>query len=125
MRKGILEAGQPDLLDVLARGLFTLLARYALQLQAEGRVAQHGRPRHQREVLEHERAVRPGSGDRNAVHLDRSRRSVDESRDDLQCRGLAATAGADDAGELALRDVEGHAVQGTDPASELFRQLAD
>ena len=125
VRVGVLEAGQPDLVDVRARGLLALLARHAAQLQAEGRVAQHGRPRHQGEVLEHERPVRPGRGDGGAVDLDLSRRRVDQSRDDLQRRGLAAPARPDDAGELALGHVEADAVQGAHAAGELLGEVDD
>ena len=53
-----------------ARDLLALRSRHAAQLQPEGDVAQHGRPGHQREVLEHEgalrtRARRPSAGRRS------------------------------------------------------------
>jgi hypothetical protein len=53
----VLEAGQPDLGDAAPRDLLALGLGPALQLEPEGGVAQHRRPRHQREVLEHEGAL--------------------------------------------------------------------
>src|SRR5918992_4125083 len=120
----VLKAREPHLVDIRARGLLALLARQPAQLQAEGHVAQHRRPRHEREILEHERPVRPGPGDGGAVDLDPARRRVDQSGDDLQRRGLSATAGADDAGELALGHVEAEAAQGAD-TGELLGEVDD
>ena len=60
----LLEAGEADLVDVVARDLLALGPRHAAQLEPEGDVAQHGRPGHQREVLEDEGALRARAGAR-------------------------------------------------------------
>src|ERR671915_2326942 len=121
---GVLEARQPHLVYIRPRGLLALLAGQPAQLQAEGDVAQHRRPRHERQILEHERPVRPGPRDGDAVDLDPARRRVDQSGDDLQRRGLSAPARADDAGELALGHVEGEAAEGAD-TGELLGEVDD
>src|SRR5919106_3600652 len=122
---GVLEAREPHLVDIRPRGLLALLAGQPTQLQAEGDVPQHRRPRHEGEILEHERSVRPGPRDGDAVDVDPPRRRVHQSGDDLQRRGLPAPAGADDAGELAPGHVEGQATQGAHPAGELLDEVDD
>src|SRR5919106_2547666 len=122
---GVLEAGQPHLGHVLARRLLTFLARHAAELQTEGHVAQHGRPRHEGEILEHERPVRPGPGDRTAVDLDASGCRLDQSGDDLERRGLPAPAGTDEARELAPWHVERDAAKRPNPARELLGEIDD
>src|SRR3546814_19374566 len=68
MRVGLLETLEADLADVALRHRLALGAGDAAQLEAEGDVAQHRRPGHQREVLEHEGALWPRAGNRTAVH---------------------------------------------------------
>ena len=53
-----------------ARRRLALALRHAAQLQPEGDVAQDRRPGHQREVLEHERALGPRAPHRAAVDQD-------------------------------------------------------
>ena len=62
VRVAVLEAGEADLAQMLARDLLALGPWHAAQLEAEGGVAQGGGPGQQREVLEHEGALRPGAG---------------------------------------------------------------
>src|SRR3546814_1190884 len=59
VRVGLLETLEADLADVALRHRLALGAGDAAQLEAEGDVAQHRRPGHQREVLEHEGALWP------------------------------------------------------------------
>ena len=59
MRVAVLEAGEADLAQMLPRDLLALRPRHAAQLEAEGGVAQGGGPGQEREVLEHEGALRP------------------------------------------------------------------
>ena len=59
----VLEAGEADLGDVVAGDLLALGLRHAAQLEPEGDVAQHRRPGHQREILEHEGALRARPAD--------------------------------------------------------------
>ena len=49
---------RPTSRDVVLGDRLALGRGDAAQLEPEGDIAQHGRPRHQREVLEHERALR-------------------------------------------------------------------
>src|SRR3546814_16096380 len=68
VRVGLLETLEADLADVALRHRLALGAGDAAQLEAEGDVAQHRRPGHQREVLEHEGALWHRSGKRTGVH---------------------------------------------------------
>ena len=54
----VLEAGKADLGDVVAGDLLALGRGLAAQFEPEGDVAQHRRPGQQREILEHEGALR-------------------------------------------------------------------
>ena len=58
VRVFVLEAGQADFGDVVPRDRLALGLVDAAQFQPEGDVAEHGRPGHQREILEHEGALR-------------------------------------------------------------------
>ena len=100
--------------DVLALGL-----GLAAQFEAEGDVAQHRRPGHQREILEHEGALRSRRADRLAVDRDRAGVGLDQPGDDLEQRRLAAAARAEQAGQLAARKVEVDAAQRLDVAVDL------
>jgi hypothetical protein len=95
----------------LRADLLALGARRAAQLEAEGDVAQHVRPGQQREILEHEARSAPGPS--TAVPLTRLPGVArDQSGDDLEQRGLAAAARAEQGGELALRKGEVDVAQG-------------
>jgi hypothetical protein len=110
-----LEAVQPDEPDPLRGALGALAARHALLGQAVGDVAEHGLPAEQRQLLEDDAARRVGAADGRAVDRHLARRRLDEAREDVQERRLAAPRGADDRDELAApgREVEpldrGHA----------------
>src|ERR1700741_2149271 len=103
-RVAVLEALQADFGDVLARDRLALRAWRTAQLQAEGHVAQHVGPGQQREVLEHERPFGPGTFNRSSLDQNFSPVARDEAGDDLEQRGLAAAAGAEEGGELAFRE---------------------
>ena len=75
VRVALLEAGEADLVDVVPGDVVALALRRAAQLEPEGDVADHGRPRHQGEILEHEGALRAGPGDAPAVDEAPRRRS--------------------------------------------------
>jgi hypothetical protein len=66
-------------------------------------------------VLEDDRAVGSGLGDRLAVEHDAAGIGPDEAADDVEERRLAAAGVADDRDELAVRDVE------VDAAEHLLR----
>ena len=119
MRILVLEAGKPDLADIVAGDLLALGGRLAAQFQPEGDVAQHGRPGQQREILKHEGAFRTGFADGAAVDGDRAGVSLDQPGDDLQKRRLPAAAGAEQAGQLAPGKVEVDAAQRLDIAVAL------
>src|SRR3546814_10464409 len=93
VRVGLLETLEADLADVALRHRLALGAGDAAQLEAEGDVAQHRRPGHQREVLEHEGALWPRAGNRTAVHPHLAGGRRYEASDDLQQGRLAAARG--------------------------------
>src|SRR5215470_14086763 len=66
----VLEALEADELNEGLRALLALGARHALPLEPVKDVGAHRLPRKQREMLEHDAAVGPGSGDRLAVDHD-------------------------------------------------------
>ena len=70
MRIFVLEAGEPHLGDVVAGDRLALGLVRAAQFESEGHVAHHGRPRHQRKILEHESAFGAGCADLLAVDRD-------------------------------------------------------
>jgi hypothetical protein len=86
--------------------LLALRPGHATQLEAEGGVAQGGGPREEGEVLEHEGALRPRPVDRLAVDQDVAAGGRDQAGDDLEQRGLAAAAGAEEGGQLAAREAD-------------------
>src|SRR3546814_20485127 len=71
-----------------------------------GGVAQHRRPGHQREVLEHEGALWPRAGNRTAVHPNPAGGRRYEASDDLQQGRLAAARVPEQRRQLAHGDVE-------------------
>ena len=113
MRILVLEAGKPDLADMVARDLLALGDRLAPEFEPEGDVAQHGRPGQQREILENEGALGAWLADGAAVDGDRAGVGFDEPGDDLQECRFPAAARAEQAGQLAAREIE------IDPAQRL------
>jgi hypothetical protein len=106
VRVALLEAGEADLVDVVSGDVVALALRRAAQLKPEGDVADHGRPRHQGEILEHEGALRSGPGDAPAVDENLAGGRLDEAGDDLEQGGLAATARSEQRGQRPPREVE-------------------
>jgi hypothetical protein len=111
-----LETGQADLFDIAARGVLALLPGNTLQLQAEGHVAQHGGPGHQREVLEHEGALGARAMDRPSLDQDLTLGRLQQTRDDLEQGRLAAAAGAEQGGHLTFRKTQIDGFQRLNPA---------
>ena len=95
---------RPDFADPLARPLATFLLGHVRALEAEGDIFEHRAVGKVRIVLEDKSAVRPGLGDRRAMHKHGSRGGREmrrQPRDQAQHRALAAAAGPEDADELA------------------------
>jgi hypothetical protein len=116
MRIALLEAGEADRGDVAPGDLVALRLAHAAELEAEGDVADHGRPGHQREVLEDEGALGAGAGDRAAGDADLAGGRCQEARNDLQERGLAAAAGTEERGQSAPGETEIDRLQRLDTA---------
>ena len=75
-------------------------------------IAEHGLPGKQREVLEHDAAVRPRLADRRAAHADFAGRAGHEAADHVQQRALAAAARSDDGDEFAVADRQRDPIDG-------------
>src|SRR4029450_4158974 len=96
------------------------------QFQAEAHVVAHGHVRIQGVALEHHRDVavlRIEIVHRLAVDRDRAGRDFLEPGEHSKKRGLAATRRADEDHELAVLDVEAHAVDDLRDAEGLFDVL--
>ena len=107
VRVGVGEFLELDQRELLERDLLALRLRHALHLQAEGDVAERACARKELgEVLEHDAAVHAAPGHRLAADADLAAGGREEAGDDVEQRGLAAAAGADEAEELGLLDVE-------------------
>src|SRR5580765_9068560 len=100
MRIVILEIGEADPLEIIARGAGTLFFGELAQLEAEFDIGQNRAPRQEGEGLKNHGAVRPRGG--HLLSVDRNLAAVagDQPVDDLQQRGFAAAARADDTDEL-------------------------
>ena len=110
----ILEARELDQLQHFLHAPPDLLGRPALELQAEGDVAEDGHVRKQRVVLEdHPEAALLGRHAVDALPVDRDLTvgGGDQSRDDVQGRGLAAPAGPQEGDELLAPNLEGEIPQ--------------
>ena len=81
------------------------------QPEPEQHVAHRGQPREQGGFLEHHQPMPPGSLDRQAIGEHVAAVRPRQAGDDVEQRGLAAAAGADDADELARADVERNVVE--------------
>src|SRR6516165_6854094 len=106
-------------------------ARHALEHHAEVDVLEHGVPRKQRVLLEHEGDVaRHRPGDPLARDFHRADRGRHQPADDVEQGRLAAAARPDQAKELAARDVERGVAQrayvsGVALLAELMRDAPD
>ena len=82
-----------------------------LAAQSEVDILAHGLPGEQRELLEHDGAVRPRPGHRPATDADGARRRKLEAGGHPQARRLAASRRADDRNELAVAHLEADAFE--------------
>ena len=95
------KAGQVDQREHFTGFLFTPGARHAGQFQAKTDVAQHVLPGQQGVVLEHHAAVGARALHRDAIEGDASAAGRDETRDQVEQRGLATARGAQGHQQLA------------------------
>ena len=100
----VLEAFEPDELQQLHGALAVGRTDRAGDLAADDGVGEHGAPRQQAVVLEHEAAVGAGLAHGAAVEQHVARRRVFEAGDDAQERRLAAAARSDHRNEFAALD---------------------
>jgi hypothetical protein len=95
----------------VARAVLAFGLGHALHLQPESDVAQNGRPRHQREILEDEGALGAGSGDRLSLDQYLAGARLKKTRHDFEKRGLSAARRPEKASQLARFEGEVDAVQ--------------
>jgi hypothetical protein len=120
---------EADTLQRHLRGGAALVGRRAAVEQAMGDVVQRGHPVDQEELLEDE-ADRPRAQpcqlavvevvDVGAGHRDAARGRAVERAHDVQQRRLARARGADDGDQLAVADLEAHAVERAHAAGVLL-----
>ena len=112
------EAFQTDQLEVILRHFPPLGIRQAgLESQSEHHVVEHIEPGEQRRFLEHDHAVAPGAADRLAVRQHPARIRRLQARDDVEQGRFPAAAWPHQADELALADIQRHAIQRVDAAT--------
>jgi hypothetical protein len=111
MREVVFETLQADQLDKLGRPLLSFAVIETLTLQTEHDVLEHGAPWHEAGILEYHAAIRPRTGYRLVINHDSSCRRFEQTIAQIDERSFAATAGADDAHELALIDLQINIVQ--------------
>ncbi len=110
-RVGLSKAFQPYQGDVLTHALGFLGGRKRRVFQAHRDVLLDCQPWEQAVVLKDNAAFQPGAGDGRAIEQDTPLVVAIQAQNQAQQRRLAATAGADDADELARRDVQVDIVQ--------------
>src|SRR2546426_6819407 len=99
--------GEADQIEVVMGLLAARRLRDAPHAQAELDVLERGEPVVERVVaLEDHAAVAAGAGDRLPLQLHDAGRRLLEPGDHVEDRGLAATAGAEQAEELSARQLE-------------------
>src|SRR5262249_21261734 len=101
-----LKTSQADQIDEGLRALLALGARHALPFETVENVGAHRFPRKQREVLEHDAAIRPRGGHRLALHHDASDLGREEPSDQIEQGGFAAAGRAEQRQEFARAHVE-------------------
>src|SRR5699024_4264481 len=106
LREAVFEPGETNGFDLGAGLGFALIFGDAAQLQSEGGIAQHGGPRHQGEVLEYEGSLGSRVGHRLAMDADLSTGLRQQAGDDFQQCRLAAAAGAEKAGQVAMLEAQ-------------------
>ncbi len=127
-RVRVLEAAQPDQVEVGARGALALDTTDAAHLQAELHVAEDGLPREERVLLEDHAAVGAGAGDARAVHDHAPSGGPHEARHRVEHGGLPAAGRPEQRHELAglRREVEAaHRLHGMAVAAERHREVLD
>src|SRR5262249_12951138 len=108
---GVFKAGETECADVFVRGIERELRIDALGFEAEQNVVQHGAPRKEQILLHHVADTAA-----QAVHFlsavdQGSLGRIDEAGNDVEDRGLAAAAWADDANEVSFVNVECQAIK--------------
>src|SRR6516165_4454912 len=112
--KSVLEAGQTDERNVLARDFLALARRHASELETKSDVVEYGHPGEERIVLEHYPSVGAGTGDWPAADVDAATRRLLETGYDVeQCR-FSAAARSKQADELTVLHRHQDAVEGED-----------
>ena len=122
LRIAVAESAQRQLVEQRVR--FFACAAVAADLQPEGDVLAHGHPGKQRVFLEDHRPRWLGLDHALAEGEDLPRARPGEPGDGVQERGLAAARGAQQADELARRDVQIDAIE-RDDSPELLAHAAD
>src|SRR6185312_6929739 len=112
---------QADELKLLERDTFAFRLGDALHFQAEADVAERRTPGEElREVLKHDAAIEALAGNGLAADLDLTLARREESRDDVEHRGFAAAAGADEAQEFRFFEIEINVLYRRDGAAGRF-----
>src|SRR5579871_1303399 len=111
MRVMALEAGEADPRDVIAADLPPPRAGDPANFESQLDVSQHVPPRQEPVVLEHQAALGPRPLDGAPLDLDAPAIGLDEAGHDLEQRGLAAAAAAQEAHELVFGNVKRDGVE--------------
>src|SRR5712692_1865439 len=87
------------------------IGKIVAELETEHHIAERREPRKQSGLLEHDQALAAGPYDRLAVGEHAAGIGLRQAGHDVEKRGLAAAAGADQADELAVADLERDVVE--------------
>ena len=104
VRIPVLGVRQPDEIQRIVGAPFQVVLEDAFDGQID--ISKAGQPGQQRVVLEHHAAVGPGAVDVLAGEQHRARGRLEQARDQVEQRALAAARVADQRDELALADGE-------------------
>src|SRR3990172_11047516 len=102
----VFEALQANQLDELAGPPLTFGIVQPLAFQTKDDVFEHRAPRHQAGILEHHATIDAGPRYLLAIDIDLPCRRFEEAVAQIDECGLAAAAGADDAAEFAILDMQ-------------------
>jgi hypothetical protein len=106
VRVAVGEAGKPDHPGIALRDVADLRARQAALHRPEADILVHRHPGEEPVILEHHAAIGAGAGHRFSCHPQLAGGCGLETGDAAEQGRLAAAGGADEADELAPRDVE-------------------